>query len=73
MISDSIFTSSVEKSRKATGPSPNAFLMPRLRPIVTGGTTCECHQYGVPLRWRYESRRCSAVRASRLSITLRMN
>eukprot|EP00965_Chrysotila_dentata_P144590 4775828-Pleurochrysis_carterae.AAC.1 len=29
-------------------------------------TRCGCHQYGVPLRWCYESRRGSAVRASRL-------
>eukprot|EP00965_Chrysotila_dentata_P027335 908148-Pleurochrysis_carterae.AAC.1 len=29
--------------------------MPRLRPIVTGGTTCGIHQYGAQLRpWRYE-------------------
>eukprot|EP00959_Pyramimonas_sp_CCMP1952_P282253 5899458-Pyramimonas_sp.AAC.2 len=29
--------------------------MSRLRPIVTGGTTCGRHQYGAPLRpWRYE-------------------
>eukprot|EP00965_Chrysotila_dentata_P176765 5838149-Pleurochrysis_carterae.AAC.3 len=34
---------------------------------------CGCHQYGVPLRWRYESQRGSAVRASRLGITFRMN
>eukprot|EP00965_Chrysotila_dentata_P207548 6184188-Pleurochrysis_carterae.AAC.1 len=36
-------TSSVEKSRRGTGPSPNVFLMPSLKPIVTGGTTCGCH------------------------------
>eukprot|EP00965_Chrysotila_dentata_P025324 841736-Pleurochrysis_carterae.AAC.1 len=41
--------------------------MPRLRPIVTGGTTCKRHQYGAPLRpWRHDSLRVSAVRASRL-------
>eukprot|EP00965_Chrysotila_dentata_P176726 5836661-Pleurochrysis_carterae.AAC.1 len=41
--------------------------MSRLRPIVTGGTTCGRHQYGAPLRpWRYELLRVSAVRASRL-------
>eukprot|EP00965_Chrysotila_dentata_P143158 4730147-Pleurochrysis_carterae.AAC.2 len=29
--------------------------MSSLRPIITGGTTCERHQYGAPLRlWRYE-------------------
>eukprot|EP00965_Chrysotila_dentata_P005395 177167-Pleurochrysis_carterae.AAC.1 len=33
---------------------------------------CGCHQYGVPLRWRYESRCGRAVRASRLGITFRM-
>eukprot|EP00965_Chrysotila_dentata_P221944 6192681-Pleurochrysis_carterae.AAC.1 len=66
MILDSIFTLSVEKSYRATGPSPSAFSMPRLRPIVTGGTTCGRHHYGTPLRsWCYESRRVSAVRVSR--------
>eukprot|EP00965_Chrysotila_dentata_P151444 5005035-Pleurochrysis_carterae.AAC.1 len=57
MIFDSIFTSSVEKSKRATGPSPSAFSISRLRPIVTGGTTCGRHQYDrdAPLRpWRYE-------------------
>eukprot|EP00965_Chrysotila_dentata_P104507 3451329-Pleurochrysis_carterae.AAC.1 len=61
MLFDSIFTSSVEKLHKATGPSPSAFSMSRLRPIVTGGTTCGRHQYGALLRpWRYESLRVSA-------------
>eukprot|EP00965_Chrysotila_dentata_P061070 2023341-Pleurochrysis_carterae.AAC.1 len=41
--------------------------MPRLRPIVTGGTTCWRHQYGAPLRsWCYESLLVSAVLASRI-------
>eukprot|EP00965_Chrysotila_dentata_P159904 5281817-Pleurochrysis_carterae.AAC.1 len=49
--------------------------MSRLRPIVTGGTTCGRHQYGdAPLRpWRYESLRVSAVRAFRLRIRDRMD
>eukprot|EP00965_Chrysotila_dentata_P183403 6056435-Pleurochrysis_carterae.AAC.1 len=55
MIFNSIFTSSVKKSQRATGPSPSAFSMSRLRPIDTGGTTCGRLQYGEPLRpWRYE-------------------
>eukprot|EP00965_Chrysotila_dentata_P084829 2800276-Pleurochrysis_carterae.AAC.1 len=59
----------VEISRRATGPSPSAFLMPRLRPIATGGTTRGRHQYGAsPRPWRYESLGVSAVRASRLRI-----
>eukprot|EP00965_Chrysotila_dentata_P047446 1573547-Pleurochrysis_carterae.AAC.1 len=67
MIFDSIFTSSVKKGQRATGPSPSAFSMSRFRPIVTGGTTCGRHQYGAQLRpWSYESLRVSAVRASRL-------
>eukprot|EP00965_Chrysotila_dentata_P111837 3698721-Pleurochrysis_carterae.AAC.1 len=51
----SIFTSSVEKSQSAPGPSHSAFLMPRLGPIVTESTTCGRHQYGAALRpRRYE-------------------
>eukprot|EP00965_Chrysotila_dentata_P106122 3505216-Pleurochrysis_carterae.AAC.1 len=35
--------------------------MSRLRPIVTGGTTCGRHEYGAPLRpQRYESLRLNA-------------
>eukprot|EP00965_Chrysotila_dentata_P240093 6203500-Pleurochrysis_carterae.AAC.2 len=43
--------------------------------VVLGwlGGECGRRQYGVPLRWRYESRRGSVVRASRLGITFRMN
>eukprot|EP00965_Chrysotila_dentata_P111577 3688922-Pleurochrysis_carterae.AAC.1 len=59
MIFDLIFTSSGEESRRATGPSPSAFSMPMLRPIVTGGTTCGCRLSGVPLRWRCEAARCA--------------
>eukprot|EP00965_Chrysotila_dentata_P188425 6172727-Pleurochrysis_carterae.AAC.3 len=78
MIFDSVFTLSAEESRRATGPSPNKFSGPRLRSIVTGGTTCgrvspiRC-PYGVPLlRWRYESRRGSGMHASKLDITFRI-
>eukprot|EP00965_Chrysotila_dentata_P026661 883905-Pleurochrysis_carterae.AAC.1 len=47
--------------------------MLRLRPIVTGGTTCGRQQYGATLRpWRVESLRVSAVRASRLRIRDRL-
>eukprot|EP00965_Chrysotila_dentata_P154840 5116733-Pleurochrysis_carterae.AAC.2 len=45
-----VFTSSVEKSRRTTGSSPNAFLMPRLRPISTEvprvGVTSTVSRYG---------------------------
>eukprot|EP00965_Chrysotila_dentata_P224293 6194101-Pleurochrysis_carterae.AAC.1 len=59
---------------RATGPSPSAFSMPRLRPIVTGCTACGKHQYGTPLRpWRYKSLRVSAMRASRFRIRVIMN
>eukprot|EP00965_Chrysotila_dentata_P089282 2948249-Pleurochrysis_carterae.AAC.1 len=74
MVFDSVFTSSVEKRQRATGPSPSAFSMSRLRPIVTGGTTCGGYQYGTQLRQkRYESLHVSAVRASRLRIRDMLN
>eukprot|EP00965_Chrysotila_dentata_P044616 1482953-Pleurochrysis_carterae.AAC.1 len=50
MIFNSIFTSSVEKSRSATGPSPNALFMLRLRPISPEvprvGVTITVSRYG---------------------------
>eukprot|EP00965_Chrysotila_dentata_P063706 2111059-Pleurochrysis_carterae.AAC.2 len=61
-----------EISREIT--RTRTFSMSRLRPIITGGTTCGRHQYGAPLRpRRRESLHVSAMLASRLRIRNRMN